>query len=251
MPAWWKGIAIRAVLLAAGQATRLRPLTDNCPKCLLPVGAETILTRSVRLLADRGVRRFTVVDGFCGDQIRSALTAGFPALDLTFVRNADYATTNNAWSLMLADCRGDEAMFLLDSDIVFEPAVLDAILDHPAPSRLGLRTTGGFGAEEMKVRLGDGGLVAELTKEMPVSAAAGESVGLEVFAPDFVAALHAVLQRRMHREGRVNEYYEESFTELARAGHAISPVDLGPLLCMEIDTADDLADARRAFGSSC
>jgi len=239
------------VLLAAGQATRLRPLTDHCPKCLLSVGDETILSRAIRLLAERGIARYTVVDGFCGHMIRTALTTGFPALDFTFIRNDDFRTTNNAWSLMLADCRGDEPIFLLDSDIVCEPGVLDALLDHPAPNRLGLRTAGSIGDEEMKVRLDERGLVAELTKDMPVAAAAGESVGLEVFSAAFTAALHGVLQRRMKTDGLVDEYYEASFTELARSGHGIAPVDLGPRQCLEIDTADDLQEARRVFGSPC
>ncbi len=237
------------MLLAAGQATRLRPLTDRCPKCLLEVGGETILGRAVGALAERGVRRFTVVDGFCGDLIRDALRGGFPDLDFTFVRNEVYASTNNAWSLMLADCRGEEPVFLLDSDILCDPGVYDAILAHPAPNRLGLRTTGEFGAEEMKVRLDGRGLVAELAKDMPVAAAAGESVGLEVFSAAFMAALHPVLERRMKVDGLVNEYYEAAFTELAAAGQAIAPVDLGPLRCLEIDTLADLEDARRIFAA--
>lgn len=240
---------MRAVILAAGQATRLRPLTDDCPKCLLDVGGETMLARAVRLLAARGLRRFTVVDGFRGDLIRAALGAGFPGLDVTFVRNEDYAATNNAWSLMLADCRGDEPILLLDSDIVCEAGVYDAVLAPGAPNRLGLRTRGALGDEEMKVRLDARGLVAALTKRMPPHEAAGESVGLEVFAGDFVAALREVLHRRLRVEGRVNEYYEEAFTELAGRGHAIAPVDLGPLRCLEIDTVADLEDARRAFAA--
>ena len=234
----------------AGQATRLRPLTDDCPKCLLPVGAETILARAVRQLAERGIARFTVVDGFRGDLIRAALVRGFPDLEVTFVRNEVYATTNNAWSLLLADCRGEEPILLMDGDIVCEPGVFDAILGHPAPNRLGLRTTGGLGAEEMKVRLDGRGRVAALTKDMPVAAAAGESVGIEVFSAAFTAALHGVLARRMRVEGRVDEYYEAAFTELTGGGHEIVPVDLGPLVCMEIDTAADLDEARRIFGGA-
>ncbi len=240
---------MRAVILAAGQATRLRPLTDHCPKCLLEVGGETILARTVRLLAARGIERFTVVDGFCGDLVRRALGEGFPNLDFTFIRNEDYASTNNAWSLMLADCRGDEPILLMDSDILCEPGVLDAVLADPAPNRLGLRTAGSIGEEEMKVRLDGRGRVAALTKQMPPAEAAGESVGIEVFGSTFVAALHGVLQRRLRVEGLVNEYYEEAFTELAGAGHAIAAVDLGPLRCLEIDTVEDLDEARRLFAA--
>jgi len=236
--------------LAAGQATRLRPLTDNCPKCLLPVGDETILARSIRLLSARGITKFTIVDGFCGDQIRTALNQDFPHLDFTYIRNEEYATTNNAWSLMLADCRGDEPIFLLDSDILFDPDVLDTLLAHEAPNRLGLRTAGDVGEEEMKVRLDSAGHVAALSKNMTLDEAAGESVGLEIFSADFTAALHQILQRRMHIDQHLNEYYEEAFTELAESGQVIVPVDLGALRCMEIDTPEDLAEARRIFGAA-
>ncbi len=241
------------MLLAAGQATRLRPLTDDCPKCLLTVGDETILARAIRILSSRGLKRFTVVDGFRGDLIRQALTATFGDLDFTFVRNEDFTTTNNAWSLMLA-CEaglGDEPVFLLDSDIVFEPEVIDRILAGDGPNRLGLRTTGGVGEEEMKVRLDSAGRVADLSKEMALSAsAAGESVGLEVFSAPTVKALAGILNRRMKVENRINEYYEASFVELIKTGHEILPVDLAPLRCMEIDTLEDLTDARREFSGS-
>lgn len=241
---------MRVVILAAGQATRLRPLTDHCPKCLLTVGPETILARTVRLLAGRGLTCFTVVDGFCGDLIRGALVRDFPSLAFTFVRNEDYAATNNAWSLLLADCRGDEPIMLLDSDILCEPGVFDLLLAHLAPNRLGLRTAGDIGDEEMKVRLDGQGRVAELTKAMAPGEAAGESVGIEIFSAGFTAALHGVLHRRLRLEGLVNEYYEAAFTELAQAGWAIAPVDLGGLRCLEIDTPEDLELARRFFGAS-
>ncbi len=252
-PGWRKGPDIRAVLLAAGQATRLRPLTDDCPKCLLSVGKETILTRAVRILASRGLKRFTVVDGFRGDMIRRALCADFPDLDFTFVRNDDYAATNNAWSLMLAcDAGGaaDEPIFLLDSDIVFAPEVIDRILTGEAPNRLGLRTTGAVGEEEMKVRLDTAGRVADLSKEIAPAEAAGESVGLEVFSAPSVKVLGQVLHRRLNVENRLNEYYEASFVEMIRSGHEILPVDLAGLQCMEIDTLADLTAARREFPES-
>ncbi len=240
---------MRAILLAAGQATRLRPLTDNCPKCLLMVAGESILERAVRILGQHGIRRFTVVDGFCGDMIRNTLDESFPDFEFLFIRNEDFSTTNNAWSLMLADCPAGEPIFLLDSDILFEPEVITRLLAFGAPNRLGLRTTGSVGEEEMKVALGQDGRVENLTKEMPATEAAGESVGLEVFSGEFVTELRKVLDRRMKVDGFINEYYEASFVELMKAGQDVRPVDLGELICMEIDTAEDLESARRVFKS--
>ncbi len=238
---------MRAILLAAGQATRLRPLTDNCPKCLLKVGEESILERAVRILGQHDIRQFTVVDGFCGDMIRNTLNTSFPDFDFTFIRNEDFSTTNNAWSLMLADLPAGQPIFLLDSDILFEPAVITRLLTEDSPNRLGLRTTGSVGEEEMKVSLGPDGRVSNLTKEMPVSEAAGESVGLEVFSGEFVSELITVLTRRMKVDGHINEYYEASFLEMMQAGQDVRPVDLDSLICMEIDTPEDLETARQVF----
>ena len=56
-------MVLQVLLLAAGQATRLRPLTDDRPKCLLEVGGRPIVSRAVAQLLSRGLRQITIVDG--------------------------------------------------------------------------------------------------------------------------------------------------------------------------------------------
>ncbi len=242
---------MQVLLLAAGQATRLRPLTDDRPKCLLEVGGRSIVSRAVAQLLSCGLRQITIVDGYRGDMIRATLAAEFPDVAFRFIRNEDYATTNNAWSMHLAEGLPPGPLMLLDSDIVFDTGVLDLLLAHPAPSRLALRTRGEIGDEEMKVVLDGSGLVRALGKELAPSAAAGESVGIEVFAADFVAALWPVLRRRLHEEQRVGEYYEDAFLELIGAGWPVAAVDIGALACREIDTVADLETARTEFSDPC
>jgi len=87
------------VILAAGMAKRLRPLTDNKPKCLLEVGGKTLLERTVGAMLQAGIKELVVVTGYCADQIRDFLTTHFPTLDLTFIHNADYEHNNNISSL--------------------------------------------------------------------------------------------------------------------------------------------------------
>jgi choline kinase len=202
----------------------------------------------VQLLADRGLQRFTVVDGFCGDKLRSALTGEFPPDWFRFVRNDLYGTTNNAYSLMLALRATREAFLLLDSDVLFEPSVLDRLLADPHVNRLAVRTQGDIGTEEIKVTLDGDGRIRSIGKEGDPRLAMGESIGLHAFSSDFSASLLATLERRQLVEERVNEFYEASFQELMDTGHAVYPVPLGELRSMEIDTADDLARAREVFG---
>ncbi len=236
------------MLLAAGRGERLRPLTDDRPKCLLDVAGERIVERTIRLLAERGLTAITVVDGYGGDRLRAELGSRFPADWFRFVRNAEWAGTNNAWSLWLARESAEGPLLLLDSDIVFDAGVHDLLLADPHPNRLALRSRGGLGAEEMKVRLGAAGGVAAFGKEIPPDEAAGESLGLEVFSAAAADRLFAILDRRMRADGGRHEFYEAAFGELVEAGVPIWPVDIGDRRCVEIDTPEDLTRARALFG---
>ena len=61
------------VILAAGMAKRLRPLTDTKPKCLLKVGERTLLERTIDAMRQAGIQEFLVVTGYRGEMSRSFL----------------------------------------------------------------------------------------------------------------------------------------------------------------------------------
>ena len=235
------------MLLAAGRGQRLRPLTDSRPKCLLEVAGSPLLVRAIDLIAARGFTNFTIVDGYRGDMIRRVLTERFPAAWFHFVRNDEWDSTNNAASLLLARGTLAEEMFLLDADIAFAPEALDLLLGDPHANRLALRSRGLLGEEEMKVRLGPDGAVAELGKSIPAADAAGESLGLEVFSAGFTLRLFDELERRVRAGHGRHEFYEAAFVALIQAGQVVHPVDMGDTPCVEIDTAEDLAYADRVF----
>lgn len=236
----------RAILLAAGSAQRLRPLTDRLPKCLLEVGGRSIVSRAASLLASHGVTRFTVVDGFEGDRLRTALTSEFPAEWFEFRRNQEYATTNNASSLRLALAGLDEPILLLDADVVFDGAILHLVLNSPRNNVMAVRTRGTLGDEEMKVVCDRNGRILEVGKVLS-GPAGGESIGIARFSVSFVRGLVAELERRLIVEGKTEEWYESAFLERIRDGEAIFAADIGDLPAIEIDTPEDLANARRMF----
>ena len=91
-----------AVILAAGMASRLRPLTNDRPKCLLTVGTRCLLGRTVDSIKAAGITELVVVTGYRGEMIRSFLTDNYKDMQISFVDNVDYQTTNNIYSLWLA-----------------------------------------------------------------------------------------------------------------------------------------------------
>jgi choline kinase len=235
---------MKAVILAAGSATRLRPLTEHLPKCLLEVAGRPILRRLLDHLAALGVTEVTIVLGYLGSKIREAVQHWSPEIRVTFVDNAEYASTNNGYSTLLAGPAASGHEFvLLDADIVCEREVIANVLRHPIPDCLGVRPSGELGTEEMKIVLDDQGRVRECAKTVDPKTAIGESIGINRFSPDASTRFFAALEERVRGKGLVNEYNDSAVQQLIdEQGYELWPVDLGTLYCAEIDTPADLAE---------
>ena len=121
---------MRAIILAAGQGTRLRPLTDHLPKCLVELCGTSLLERQADVLRRGGIEEIIIVAGYRAEAI---IARGF-----TVVRNVRYATTNMVASLFAAEAslRGDDDVLVTYGDIVYEPRVLAAVLACDAPMAL-------------------------------------------------------------------------------------------------------------------
>jgi len=117
-----------ALLLAAGTGSRLRPLTLDAPKCLTVVGGKPILERLVDNLRAQGINRLVVVTGYLGHRIREFLQQKAADMQVEYVFNPDYQTTNNIYSLWLARQAIQESFLLVECDLVFDSPLLDDML---------------------------------------------------------------------------------------------------------------------------
>ena len=240
---------IPAVILAAGRAPRLRPFTDHLPKSLLEVAGRPMLERSLRHLHAAGVREVVIVTGFQRSKLRTAVRGWGLDLALTYVDNPDFESTNNAASLLLAAAAiGDRPFILLDSDLVYDGAIVRELLDR-GDSCLALRRATDLGGEEVKVALTADEVVTGIGKEVALDCAEGESIGIEVFSARAAGHLFATLRQRIRDQGRVGEYYEASFQQMIDEGARLHAVDIAPHRAMEVDTPADLVLAEQTFGT--
>lgn len=163
------------MILAAGMATRLRPLTDSCPKCLLEVKGETLLQRTVDAMRGAGINEITVVTGYLQEMITDFLKRNYPDMVFHFIENVVYSSTNNIYSLWLTREQVDGRDFLLmDSDIYCDPALVKTIVDQPV-SALALNRHE-LGEEEIKVIVDENFNITEISKVCSIKDAIGESV---------------------------------------------------------------------------
>jgi len=225
-------------------AKRLRPLTDERPKCLLTVGSRTLLQRTFDAMIAAGISEFVVVTGYRGEMIRDFLLNTYPSsLTFHFLHNADYEHNNNIYSLWMTRelVRGREFL-LLDSDILFDPAIIQRMLQEPGTALALNRHE--LGEEEIKVIVDSNNQVVEISKVCSPSEAIGESVGIEKMEADYSEALFAELDRMIEGEGLIDIFYERAFERLIPQGHSFHIVDTTDYFSIELDTVDDFNSAR-------
>jgi choline kinase len=233
-----------AVILVAGVGARLRPLTNDRPKALMDLGGETILNRAIRLLIGHGVQEIVLATGYREDQIRTALS--FVDTRISYFRNEAFETTQNSVSLGL--CRTalrGKSFFKLDGDVVFQPDVLTRLTASRADLSVAVDSKRALDAEAMKVRA-EGGVISAFGKEIPLSAAHAETIGIERLTS---GAGDRVLSRiaSAMAAGSRDQYYEHFYSELVAEGAlSAQAIEVGDLAWSEVDTFADLESARIA-----
>ena len=230
------------VILAAGMAKRLRPLTDSKPKCLLEVGGKTLLQRTVDAMAMAGVEEFVVVTGYREEMIREFLTSHFSLFTFHFINNSDYEHNNNIYSLWMAGrhVRGKEFL-LMDSDILCDPKAVEVVARQSEPALALNRHE--LGEEEMKIVADSEGRITEISKTCRVEDAIGESVGIEKITAAYSEALFRELDQMILEEKLIDIFYERAFERLIPQGHVFKVVDTTEFFSYELDTPEDFERA--------
>jgi choline kinase len=234
----------RVLILAAGSAQRLRPLTDQIPKTLLRLGDRTILHHIVGCCAACGLSQITIVTGHGEAAVRSEgerIGAAMPSSDVSYIHCRHYARMGNVYSLYEARTLFQAPLVLINSDLVFAHEILKNLLACSADNALVIDDHKELGIEEMKVNIEEGA-VTKINKQLDPASSAGEYIGMTKLSSSIAASLEEALHRLV--ETAPESYYEDAFQLLMNQGISFEGVSTGGAACMEIDTFDDLAAAR-------
>ena len=230
---------MKAVILAAGVASRLRPLTNNTPKCLLDVGDKKILERTIDNILENGINDIIIVTGYLKEMIEDFVITKYQSVNFTFLNNEKYASTNNIYSLwMCKDALAGEDMLLMDSDIVFESEIINRLINSSYKDCLALNDHE-LGEEEIKLIVDTDNSIKEISKVCSIKDAIGESIGIELFSKELLVSLYSELDVMVKEEGLDNVFYELAFERIIKKGEKIYPVNVTDLYSMEIDTVED------------
>lgn len=239
------------LLLGAGLGARLRPLTDDRPKCVVEIAGEPLAVRMLRQFADRGVRRATVVVGHFADRARALIGERIGSLEVRFVENAEYATTNTMYSTLLGIEELAGGGFLVEGDIVAADAVIDRLIAaDPARSHWGVDawTPAHTGSRLHDDGAGGGTIVRQ---EIWRGATTGptdrmwKSAGMLRLSAAGAQALAETLRTEADLGNRAIYYDDVIGRHLPRFDLRI--LDLAGAPWVEIDDLSDMAQARALF----
>jgi len=112
---------LNAIILAAGEGKRLRPLTNEKPKGLVKLFGKTILERQIEIFIDSGITDISIVTGFNANMIK------FPMIN--YFHNPNFKITNMVETLFCAEEKLNESTIISYGDIIFDKIVLEKLIE--------------------------------------------------------------------------------------------------------------------------
>lgn len=239
---------IKAIILSAGQGRRLLPLTENMPKCLLPVSDKPVLAWQINALLAVGIDDITIVAGFQVSLIETLLQqhyANYPKITILF--NPFFEVADNLASCWIARTTMDRDFLLLNGDTVIESALLNKVLNsESAPITLSVDYKNVYDADDMKVQLDTGGWVKQVSKIVPPHQVDAESIGLIYFREQGAQIFRQAVESALRHPAELKSWYLSIIDTLAKQ-HLVNSCSVKGFRWCEIDFIEDLAKADMIF----
>jgi L-glutamine-phosphate cytidylyltransferase len=236
---------MKAIILAAGQGTRIRSAHGDRPKCLIPFNNSkwTILDEQIENLLGASVQDIGIVVGYEKEQIIRHVTRNYwgSLRRFKFIENSRFAGTNNIYSLWLARgwLRGD-SFVALNADVAFDANILPPALVSAAP--ITMIVDRAWRDETMKVVVRDNGIV-RMGKQIGQEEFSGTYIGITVFKRAIVDRFFEKLERLIS-DGHNGVFFNEGDQQIIDEGVHVGYTQTQGLPWAEIDDPGDLAFAR-------
>jgi len=241
-----KKTEMKAIMLVAGEGTRLRPYTNDRPKCMVEVGGVSLLDRQLAVLQAESVDNIVLVGGYRADMLANR--------GAKLVLNPRYFETNMVWTLFCADEELAGDVLICYGDIVYSREILSALLASPADIALSIdmewegywraRNENPLDDAETLKWLPDGRIAEIGKKPTALDQIQGQYMGLLKFSPAGLAQLRHVFHQACAEGGIQGKSPEKAYMtdliqEMIDRGVAVHGVPIDKEW-VEVDTVSDL-----------
>lgn len=239
--------AIKTIILSAGQGRRLLSLTENIPKCLLPIAGKPIIAWQIDALLAAGIQDITVVTGFKSSLVESLLQSYANRAQINTIFNPFFEVADNLASCWIARSAMDRDFLLLNGDTIFDKALLIQVLNSAsAPITLTVSDKPIYDADDMKVQLDEHGWVKHVSKNLSTDQIDCESIGLIFFRDRGPQLFRTAVEDALRHQEKLKHWYLSIVDALA-SKQLVNTCSVSGHFWCEIDFAVDLAKAEALF----
>jgi len=231
---------MKAIILAAGKSSRLYPITLERPKCLLEVGKQSIIERQIDMLNKQGIDDILVVVGYKKEVIRDAVGD-----KVRYAEYNDYEKTNNLFTLWSIKDELDDDFILLFSDVIIEENLMNECINSSDDFCLLVHDKEVLEGT-MRVTIEDNSII-NIGSHIPVLEGDGNFIGIAKYSKKAACLLKEQLSEMTKDDSHINDYYTLSLIDIAQKGEKIGFILSGEKKWIEIDTKEDLDQARKIF----
>lgn len=234
-------MALKAIILAAGSSKRLRPITNDRPKCLVELNGETILDYQLRCLAKCQVKQILIIAGYKKEMIKEHIKKLKYHKGIKIISNDIFDKTDNTYSLSLGLKEVDEkkdSVIVLDGDIIFDVKLLKKIITTKYKNALIADNSRKIEAEDNKVLI-EKGYAQIISKKIKGSAIYNSIIKLN-------GKLLSKFKHECRKIESQTEWYTHSLTRVLQDfPKEIKVIFTKGLLACETDTKEDLIKTRK------
>ncbi len=239
---------MKAIVLSAGQGRRLLPLTENLPKCALPIAGRSALEWQLHEIAQCDIDEVVVVTGFGADVVDD-IVARHTGQAVRTLYNPFFAQCDNLGTCWVARVEMDQPFVIINGDTMFEAAVLRKLQDSGSESPITLVTDSkaAYDDDDMKV-ITEHGRLRRVSKQLDREDVTGESIGMMAFRDGGPLEFCRQVDHLMRYGHGVKQWYLSAIDGLAQAG-LVGTCAIDGLSWCEIDDHADLEHAANVIGS--
>lgn len=229
------------VILAAGIGSRLRPMTNSKPKCLVETAGKTLLQYQLDAYEKAGISEVCIVVGYEKESIYK-YCRHLKNFNINLIENNDYELTNNMCSFYLARefVRG-KPFILNNADLCIDDDVVQRLVQDSREDLIAVDTSI-YNDESMKVSLDSNSLITDISKQIPQSNAFGCSIDYYKFGIDSCYTFIAEIENIIEAQGNQKDWTEVALQRLFQQKRlAFEAFDVAGSNWVEVDNYDDLA----------
>jgi phosphoenolpyruvate phosphomutase len=234
-----------AMILASGTGSRLMPLTKDLPKSLIKIGDKTIIDRQMESLLDCGIKKVIVTTGYKSKQLETFLRNRNYNIDIRFIRNDKFDTTNYIYSMWLSKDYVNDEVLLIHGDVVYEYTVLKKLLIASYPNSVLLNNKMIPPEKDFKAIVYNG-FVRKIAVDLDRNNSFFSVPIYRFSKPGFSTWMMEI--DCFINSGNINCYAEDALNLILK-DIQLFPVFYDGLFCMEIDTIEDLELAKNVVNN--